>query len=410
MRQPSGRRRTVGLVVVVAALLVGCGAGEPRPTGDPDAGDGTGDAHDDDGAADGDGEAADARDDEDGGAVGEADDDADSRGAESRGAETDDGGEGDTDPTPEGESESQDPDRAGDPGPAPAVVHVVEGDAAPTELRWREADGEGQQVPLDGAGPGSVGLVPDGHGGVAWQPEEGQAAGDILHAAADGTVTTVVAGGGDSHWRLVGPDLAGGGVLATRTTGDGPDTRSGDLLALDPAVGKERLVAEDVVGWESGPTRVVTVDDVRLSSGVAEALEFVVLERAGAEPVTVLEGGEPTGEFVTGLTVAAGRGVGLVLVERHPPDGGRTTRLLHVDLDDGRIVDDVEVSVQRGLDDGPAPEALDVSTADEQVLVNRRDDGGRALPPLHHDLDTGAWTVFEEVEGRAVLVPVGRDA
>lgn len=285
-----------------------------------------------------------------------------------------------------------------------ADLFVLVADGGSSTVQHHPAGGAAvEEFPLDGA-PGRVGLVPDGRGGILWQPDDSEAGyGPILRT--DGTQGPTTIDDGDAT-RLVGPHLSAG-VLLERVTGSTIDDQTSDLVVHDTDTGEERTVAEEVGGWESGVSAAAATDHLAFFGTWVEAYEFATSVDAQGTATTVFEGGDLTGEHVHGVGITRGPDLGVVLVEDRL-EGAATSRLLLADFALGEVTLEVDVPADLGLD-ADAVAVRDVTTAGRFVVVNRQV-GDTWVAPLVYDVDADAWGLLhdardEVVAGRAVLAP-----
>ncbi|MFA9446937.1 GerMN domain-containing protein [Egicoccus sp. AB-alg6-2] len=307
-----------------------------------------------------------------------------------------------------------------EPSGMAADVLVIEADSGTSAVTRLAADGSLEEFELEAGVPNAAGLVPDGDGGVAWQPDsESMDAAPVLHRDAGGETTTLAAAEGPGEIQLVGWDLGLVRPLVTERSGSGFQDTTADLLAVPFDGGDAEVVREGVGAWEMGVSHAAVLETAIYAQYV-EAMHNIVIDPPDGAPVVVFEGGELNGEYPRGVGFVESTGQAVALVERGPVFGETpSVRLLIIDPAVAEVVDELEVPIALGLADGAMeellPQAGDLSVRGDHVLVNRRADGAW-LPPVVLDVGSGTWSLLEHrdgglVTGRAFLAPAaGADA
>lgn len=136
-----------------------------------------------------------------------------------------------------------------------ADLLIVEADGGTPQVRRLGADGTlGEQV-IDAGVPNTAGLLPDADGGFTWQPDWASADPvPVLHRAADGETSTLIAGGEPGAIQLVGWDRGMGHPLVTERSGSGFEGTTADPLVV-PLDGGDPERVRDGVGASSASSR-----------------------------------------------------------------------------------------------------------------------------------------------------------
>jgi hypothetical protein len=257
--------------------------------------------------------------------------------------------------------------------------------------------------------PGAAGLVPDGEGGFAWQPDwQSAEPAPVLHHDRRGEVHTLFEADADQTLRLVGPHDGTRAVLVSVGSGNDFDTATADLVSVPFDGGEPEVLVEGIGAWEQGVKHAVAVGDTVLYGEWVEAMERVVVRPAEGEPVVLFEGGELSGEYVRGVAVSAADDLGLVLVTGTADDGRPTARLISIHLSAGEVVGESDVPLDDADVEGFAPaRATDLSTTDRYFLVSREFEGERA-PAVVYDIARRGWATIRadagaDIAGRAFL-------
>ncbi len=314
--------------------------------------------------------------------------------------------DGDAEPTPGGEyPESPVPPEPALPADGVVTVAdlgvsvVVTGASGQVEIVAPDADRRTLTTGLPD--PTRLRLAPDVLGGIVWQEVDNTA--DVRRVDGDGHVSVLATRTEGESLVFVGVDHETGGALVVRTLGTEPDDMTGDLVSQPLEGGPHTVLRPGITGWESGLTFAAHGADVLLHGLYHEAFEgaFVWPDTA-ADPTTLFEGGELTGEYVRGVTMTVERATGVVLIETAAgfPEMP-TARLMVVDLTNLTVTAEVEVPLDLGLEDTWLV-PRDVSVSGGLLLVNRHAEG-TWFAPLVHDLDSGHWAVLDGIEGRAVF-------